>query len=96
MEQLPDDELLTFEAAVERLSRPADQQIGPRLAREELEVIRDIAYEAQKTYGVKLTQQDVVRLGVSWLLANYQERGDTSVLGLFLRSRRGGSEEVTK
>jgi hypothetical protein len=89
LEQLPDEELLVFEAAVEALKRPADQQIGPRLAREDLEIIRDLAYEAHKTYGVKLTRQDVVRLGVSWLLANYEERKETSVLGLFLRSRRG-------
>lgn len=88
LDQLPDDELLIFEAALEMLKRPADQQIGPRLAPEELETITDLAYEARKAYGVKLTQQDIVRLGVAWLLANYRERQATSVLGLFIRSRK--------
>lgn len=92
LEQLPDDELLIFEVALESLKRPADQQIGPRLAREDIELISDLAYEARKTYGVKLTQQDVVRLGVSWLIANYHERKDTSVLGLFMRGRRAQGE----
>lgn len=88
LDRLPDDELLVFEAALEMLKRPADQQIGPRLAPEELETITDLAYEARKTYGVKLTQQDIVRLGVTWLIANYRERQETSVLGLFMRSRK--------
>lgn len=92
LEQLPDDEILIFEIALEALKRPADQQIGPRLSREDLDLITDLVYEARKTYGVKLTQQDVVRLGVSWLIANYRERKDTSVLGLFIRGRQAQGE----
>lgn len=88
LDHLPDDDLLIFEEALEMLKRPADQQIGPRLAAEELETISDLVYEARKSYGVKLTQQDIVRLGVVWMIASYRERQATSVLGLFIRSRK--------
>lgn len=88
MDQLPDDDLLIFEAALEMLKQPADQQVGTRLATEELETISDLVYEARKSYGIKLTKQDLVRLSVAWMIASYRERQETSVLGLFMRVRK--------
>ena len=94
LNELADEELLVFDTALDMLSRPADQQIGPRLSRKEIDTITDVIYEAHKSYGLKLTQQDIVRLGVTWLLANYREREATSVLGLFMRKRGARQQEV--
>lgn len=88
LDGLADDDLLIFEAALQMLKHPADQQIGPRLAADEIEALSDLIYQTRKTYGIKLTQQDIVRLGVVWMIASYRERQATSVLGLFIRSRK--------
>ena len=52
-----------------------------RFTDRELSALEDTIYGISKRFGAKLTKQELVRLGLNAIIADYQERGDTSLLG---------------
>lgn len=60
-----------------------------RYTDQELTALTDALYEVTKRHGVKLTKQDVARLGLNAVLWDYKVRGDASLLGqLVIRRKR--------
>jgi hypothetical protein len=55
----------------------------------ELTGLADALYEISKRYRAKLSKQDVARFGLALVLADYQARGDKSLL-VELAYRRTG------
>lgn len=51
-----------------------------RFTQDELDAIRDIRYELEVKRGVKVTGNDIIRLGLNSLIDDYRERGDSSLL----------------
>lgn len=63
-----------------------------RYTDQELSWLTDAIYEINKRHGVKLTKQDIARLGLNAILWDYRVRGDDSLLGEFtFRRKRGRS-----
>jgi len=52
-----------------------------RYTEEELSALADALYEVTKRHGVKLSKQDIARLGLNAVLSEYRARGDASLLG---------------
>ena len=52
-----------------------------RFTDRELSSLEDAIYDVSKRFGAKLTKQELVRLGLNAVIADYQERGDASLLG---------------
>lgn len=65
-----------------------------RYTAQELIQLTDILYEITKRHGIKMSKQDIARLGLNAVLWDYQARGDSSLLGEFVirRKRRGQGE----
>ncbi len=59
-----------------------------RYTDQELTWLNDALYELTKRHRVKLTKQDIVRLGLNAVLRDYQVHGDASLLGEFVRRKR--------
>ena len=61
----------------------------------ELEWLTDTLYEVGKRHQVKLSKQEVARFGLDIVLADYQARGDASLLSELARRRKrqGPAEE---
>lgn len=55
-----------------------------RFRPEELDELDRVAGELNRTAGQKTSKNDLVRLALLWLLADYQESGDASVLAQVL------------
>ncbi len=51
---------------------------------EELEALRKLDEKLEKTHPNKMSKNDLVRLGVNWLLEDYEKQGDTSLLAHIL------------
>ena len=60
----------------------------------ELSQLTDAIYEISKRHEVKLTKQDIARLGLNAVLWDYRARGDASLLGALAlrRKTRQGKE----
>jgi hypothetical protein len=59
-----------------------------RYTDQELAWLTDVLYEITKRHKVKLTKQDIARLGLNAVLWDWRERGDASLLGEFVRKRK--------
>lgn len=59
-----------------------------RYTQEELDFIRDIVYEAETKHGVKLDKNDIARLGLDWLMEDWKERKQDSLLARILTSKK--------
>ena len=59
-----------------------------RYTDQELSWITDALYEISKRHGVKLTKQDIARLGLNIVLWDYQARGDSSLLSEFAKKKK--------
>ena len=55
-----------------------------RYTQDELDFIRDIVYEAETKHGVKLDKNDIARLGLSWLMEDWKEKKEDSLLARIL------------
>jgi hypothetical protein len=56
-----------------------------RFQPQELEELDEVAAQIARTTGAKLSKNDVVRLALNWLLVDYKENGERSVLGRVLQ-----------
>jgi hypothetical protein len=63
-----------------------------RYTQRELTELGDVLYELGKRHGVKLSKQEIARLGLDAVLRDYRMRRDHSLLGQLVlrRKRRGG------
>jgi len=59
-----------------------------RYTERELAELADVLYDISKRHGVRLTKQDVARLGLNMVLAEYQACGDASLLGTFAQRKK--------
>ena len=59
-----------------------------RYTQEELDFIRDIVYEAETKHRVKLDKNDIARLGLGWLMEDWKERKEDSLLARILTSKK--------
>jgi hypothetical protein len=51
---------------------------------EELEALRKLDEKLKKSHPNKMSKNDLVRIGVNWLLEDYEQNGDTSMLARIL------------
>jgi hypothetical protein len=51
-----------------------------RFSRQEIEALRDTVYELEAKRGLRVTRNDVVRLGLEWIIDDYRARGRDSLL----------------
>lgn len=58
-----------------------------RYTQEELDAIRDIVYRLETIYGKKIDKNDVVRLALNWLIYDFDEREEESLLVRILTSK---------
>ena len=75
-----DQGLETIRKAVKRLGKEAT---FCRFTQEEKNALGDIIY-TYKRNGVRTSENEVVRIAVNWLLANYRDDGQNSVLAQVL------------
>lgn len=54
----------------------------------ELSWLTDVVYEVNKKYGLKVSKQDVARLGLLAILHDYQARGEEGLLGALAHRRQ--------
>lgn len=59
-----------------------------RYTHDELAQLNDAIYELRKEHGIKITKQDVARLGLNAILTDYQIRGEQSFLSEFVARRK--------
>lgn len=57
-----------------------------RYTEEELNAIRDIVYELDTLHGRKVDKNDVVRIALNWLVDDFEQRKEASVLVRVLAS----------
>lgn len=51
-----------------------------RFTREEIEALRDAVYELEARRGFRVTRNDIVRLGLEWIIDDYKTHGKESLL----------------
>lgn len=68
--------------AVRRIGKEAATY---RFTREEKERLTEIIYR-QNRAGVRTCGNEIVRIGVNWLLQDHRARGDASLLSLALKA----------
>jgi hypothetical protein len=56
-----------------------------RFQPQELEELDEVTAQIARATGAKLSKNDVVRLALNWLLADYKENGERSMLGRVLQ-----------
>ena len=76
------------------IAKPAAITNAFRYTEQELSWLTDAIYELTKRHSIKMTKQDVARLGLNAVLWDYRTRGDSSLLGEFVaRKKRQRGEE---
>lgn len=61
---------------------------GIRFSQREADDLRDVGYEIATRYRFKLSKNDMIRLGLDYLLAEYRRLGEESVLAKFVIAKR--------
>ena len=59
-----------------------------RFTRDEIDALRDIVYELEAKRGLRITRNDVVRLGLNWAIDDYRARGKDSLLMQVMKEER--------
>jgi hypothetical protein len=59
-----------------------------RYTSEELSLLEDVIYHISKQHGVKLSKQDIARLGLDFAISEYQKRGGESLIGELIERRK--------
>jgi hypothetical protein len=59
-----------------------------RFTRDEIDALRDIVYELEAKRGLRITRNDVVRLGLNWVIDDYRAHGKDSVLMRVMKEER--------
>ena len=70
--------------AVHRLGKEAATY---RFTREEKDGLAEVIYQQSKA-GIKACENEIVRIGVNWLLQDYRAKGEKSLVALTLRALR--------
>ncbi|MBF6599633.1 MAG: hypothetical protein IVW36_03880 [Dehalococcoidia bacterium] len=60
-----------------------------RYSQESLDAVRDIAYELEVMRNLKTSRNDIMRLGLAWIIDDYRAKGADSVLVAVLKEERG-------
>ena len=81
--------LLVFDGVLERISGQPRVTASFRFTEAELDALDDVVYRSPQRPKVRLAKQEVVRLGLAALLAEYEERGDESILGRYIARLQG-------
>lgn len=76
------------ERVCELVSEPATITNAFRYTDQELSDLTDALYEITKRHRVKLSKQDVARLGLNVVLEEYRRRGDDSLLGELVQRKQ--------
>jgi hypothetical protein len=76
----------------ERLASQASISNSFRYTEHELDELKDVLYHVSKDERVRLTKQDIARLGLNAVLWDYRRRGDASLLSEFARRKRRPQE----
>jgi len=87
-EALMHAEMLASQVGALRRRLQAKQRLASQTFRfqtEELEELDRIFEQVKQTTSATISKNDLVRLGLNWLLAEYQERGEESLLASVLR-----------
>lgn len=85
---LSDTEIAIADAALDRIAAQGRITASFRFTEDELDALDDAVTEARKKHRVKVSKQEVVRLGLAALLSDYRERGKDSVLGLYIEREK--------
>jgi len=71
-------------ALVRRLRDQLDEEhslhYSYRFTRDEIEALRDAVYELEAKRGLRVTRNDIVRLGLEWIIDDYKSHGNESLL----------------
>jgi hypothetical protein len=59
-----------------------------RFTRDEIDALRDVVYELEVKRGLRITRNDVVRLGLNWVIDDYRARGKDSLLMQVMKEER--------
>ena len=75
-----------------RQLRQAVRRIGKeaatyRFTREEKDGLAEVIYQQSKA-GVRACENEIVRIGVNWMLLDYRAKGENSLLASALRALR--------
>lgn len=82
-----------IEASIrDRLRQQLEQDhplhLSYRFAREEIDALRDIVYELEVKRDLRITRNDIIRVGLNWVIDDYRAHGKDSLLMLVLREER--------
>lgn len=78
----------TLELLWDALCEDALQHNTFRYSKDELELLTDVVYEVGREHDVKMLRQDVLRLGLNYIIHDYRDRGDESLLSALARRRK--------
>lgn len=79
----------SIEARILALLQTTDLKANTfRYTQEELDFIRDVAYEAEVKYKTKLDKNDVARIGLEWLMEDWKANKEASLLARILTSKQ--------
>lgn len=84
MAESSDVDLLVFDDVLARIGGQPRVTASFRFTEAELAALDDVVYRSPLRSKVRLAKQEVVRLGLAALLAEYEERGDESILGRYM------------
>ena len=79
----------------DRVAEPATITNAFRYTERELTALADTLYEVTKRHRVKVSKQDVARLGLNAVLAEYELRGEESLLAELIRRKKRQRGEST-
>lgn len=83
-----DLDLILFEESLARIAEAGRITASFRFSESELDALDDVVYRSRRLRKVRLVKQDVVRLGLAALLAEYKERGRDSILGRYIERQK--------
>ena len=85
---MSDAELLVLDSVLAHLDEPGHITNSFRFSRAELDALDDLIHEVRRQFNLRLAKQDVARLGVSFLVADFAERREGSFLAVYLRRQQ--------
>lgn len=59
-----------------------------RYSQESLDALRDVVYELEVKRGLKTSRNDIMRLGLAWIVDDYRANGANSLLVAVLKKER--------
>jgi hypothetical protein len=72
----------------QRLAEPATILNSFRYTREELDTLAEVVYQLSRRWEPKLSKQDIARLGLEFILWDWNKRQNQSVLGMLAGKRK--------